>query len=60
MEQLRGSIGNDLNAYQCPGGLDGSAIQRCLSAISSEECGAHPVEAITRMERCRSGAMCLK
>jgi hypothetical protein len=46
MDQLRGSIGNDLNAYQCPRGL--------------EECGAHPVEAITRMDRCRSGAMCLK
>lgn len=60
VEQLHGSIANDLNSYQCPGGIDGNAVQRCLAAIAEEECGAHPVEAITRMDRCRSGAMCMK
>jgi len=60
MGSFRSSIGNDLNSYQCPSGLDGSAVQQCLSAISGEECGAHPVEAITRMERCRKGEICMK
>jgi hypothetical protein len=59
-EQLHGGISNDLNSYQCPGGIDGTAVQQCLTAIGNEECGAHPVEAITRMDKCRSGAMCLK
>jgi hypothetical protein len=60
MEQLHGSISNDLNSYQCPGGIDGYAVQQCVNAIASEECGAHPVEALTRMDKCRSGAMCIK
>ena len=60
MEQLRGGIENDLNPYQCPGGIDELAVQACLSAVSAEECGAHPIEAITRMEKCRNGALCRK
>jgi hypothetical protein len=60
MEQQRGSIGNDLNSFQCSRGIDGAAVQQCLSAIGGEECGAHPVEAISRMDRCRNGAMCMK
>jgi Family of unknown function (DUF6184) len=59
-DSFRSSIGNDLNSYQCPGGLNGSAVDQCLSAISSEECGAHPIEAITRVDRCRKGAMCMQ
>jgi hypothetical protein len=60
MEQQKGSIANDLNSYECPRGIDSVAVQQCLSAIGAEECGAHPVEAITRMNNCRNGAMCMK
>ncbi|MGH7297630.1 MAG: DUF6184 family natural product biosynthesis lipoprotein [Polyangiaceae bacterium] len=58
MDQQRGGIANDLNPYQCPGGIDEAAVQGCLTAVSVEECGVHPLEAITRMEKCRKGAMC--
>ena len=60
MDQLHGAVANDLNSYQCPRGIDGPAVRECVSAIAGEECGAHPVEAITRMEKCRTGAMCMK
>jgi hypothetical protein len=60
MDQIHGGIANDLNSFQCPGGLDAAAVQQCLIAIGNEECGAHPIEAITRMDKCRSGAMCVK
>jgi hypothetical protein len=60
MDQLHGAVANDLNSYQCPRGIDGPAVQECVSAIVGEECGAHPVEAITRIEKCRTGAMCMK
>jgi hypothetical protein len=60
MDKMRGGIANDINSYQCPRGIDGTAVQECLAAIGNEECGAHPIEAITRMDRCRSGAMCMK
>ncbi|MGA3122965.1 MAG: DUF6184 family natural product biosynthesis lipoprotein [Polyangiaceae bacterium] len=59
-DQFHGSIANDLNSYKCPGGLDPAAVQRCLAAIGNEECGVHPLESLTRIDDCRSGAMCLK
>ena len=59
MDQIRGSIGNDLNAYNCPGGLDGNAVDRCTAAIKSEEC-SHPFDTLTRYDKCRTGALCLK
>jgi hypothetical protein len=60
MEQFRGSVANDLNSHECPGGINGAAVQECVAAIGKEECGAHPVETITRMDKCRSGAICIK
>jgi hypothetical protein len=60
MDKLRGDTANDINSYQCPRGVDDAAVQDCLRAIGGEECGAHPIEAITRMDKCRSGAMCMK
>jgi len=60
LDQMRGGIANDINSYKCPGGIDGTAVGECLRAIGNEECGAHPIEAITRMDKCRSGAMCMK
>lgn len=60
LDSYRSSIGNDLNSYQCPGGLDGAGVHQCMSAISSEECGVHPIEAIARVDNCRKGAMCVK
>ncbi len=59
MHQMRGGIGNDLNAYNCPRGLDSSGVSRCTAAIQGEECG-HPFDTLTRIDTCRSGAMCLR
>jgi hypothetical protein len=60
LDEMRGNIANDLNAYQCPGGIDEAAVRECQMAIRNEECGVHPFEAITRMDKCRSGPMCKK
>ena len=59
MEQLRGSIGNELNAYDCPRGLDSNGVDRCMAAIKSEECN-HPFDTLTRYDKCRTGALCLE
>lgn len=59
LEQVQGSIGNDLNAYNCPRGLDHDAVDRCMAAIQSEEC-SHPFDTLTRFDKCRTSAMCLK
>jgi hypothetical protein len=59
LDQMRGSLANDLNAYECPRGIDESQLERCMAAIRSEEC-SHPLDTISRMEKCRTGALCLK
>ena len=59
IDQMRGSIGNELNAYNCPRGINRDALNRCMAAIQSEEC-SHPFDTLTRYERCRTGALCMK
>jgi Family of unknown function (DUF6184) len=59
MDQIRGAIGNDLTAYECRRGLDHDAVDRCMAAIKSEEC-SHPFETLSRYEKCRTGAICMK
>lgn len=59
MEKLRGSIGNDLNGYNCPGGLDRGAIDRCTRAIQNEECN-HPFDTLSREDKCRASSICIK
>jgi len=59
MEQIHGSIANDLNAYNCPRGLDSAGVDRCMAAIKSEECN-HPFDTLTRYDKCRTGALCMK
>jgi hypothetical protein len=59
MEQMRGSLANDLNAYECPRGIDEGRLDRCLTAIRSEEC-SHPLDTLTRMDKCRTGSLCMK
>jgi hypothetical protein len=59
MEQIHGSIANDLNGYKCPRGLDSVGVDRCMAAIKSEECN-HPFDTLTRYDKCRTGALCLR
>jgi len=58
-EQVHGGLANDLNAYKCPRGLDSVGVDRCMAAIKSEECN-HPFDTLTRYDKCRSGALCLR
>jgi hypothetical protein len=58
-EHIHGSIANDLEAYDCPRGLDSDGIVRCIAAIKSEDCN-HPFDTLARFDRCRTGAICMK
>jgi len=59
MDQMKGSMGNDLNAYNCPRGIDREALNRCMAAVTSEEC-SHPFDTLARFDKCRTGALCMK
>jgi hypothetical protein len=58
MDQVRGSIGNELNAYKCPRGIEQAQVERCLNAVKSEEC-SHPFQTLSRYDACRGGGMCM-
>ena len=59
MDQMRGSLANDLNAANCPSGIDQPAVDKCMAAIRAEDCG-HPLDTLARLEKCRTSALCMK
>jgi hypothetical protein len=58
-DRVGSGFANDLNAYKCPRGLDSAGVDRCVAAIQGEEC-SHPIDTLTRDDKCRSGALCLR
>jgi hypothetical protein len=60
MDQQRGTLANDLNAYECPHGIDENALNRCMAAISTEQCGNPFDTVVRRYDKCRNGALCIK
>ena len=59
LDDVRGNIGNDLTAFNCPKGLDGDAVDRCMASIKNEECG-HPFDTLLRFDKCRTDVICMK
>ena len=49
----------DLNPDECPQGVSDNDLASCLKAIRDEDCG-NPLDSISRLTQCRSGAMCMK
>jgi len=57
---MRQKFSNELDAYNCPGGLERSSVGQCTSVIRAEQCGDHPVETLARFEKCRSDSLCME
>lgn len=58
-QQLSSSTSSDLNATSCPRGLDQDAVNRCMNAISNEQCSVS-LDTLSRMADCRTDALCMK
>jgi Family of unknown function (DUF6184) len=58
-QKLVSDTSNDLNATSCPHGLDQDALNRCVNAISNEQCSVS-LDTLSRMADCRSGVICMK
>jgi hypothetical protein len=60
-DQCLSKIGNDLreelNAWDCKGGIDTKELEECLTEIRNEDCG-NPLDTVGRLVACRSGDMC--
>jgi hypothetical protein len=57
LTRVRADWKDDLNAHECPGGVNQVRLDECLTAVRQEECG-HPFSTLDRVATCRSGAMC--
>jgi hypothetical protein len=58
-EKLRVDMKSDLNAQECPAGIDQKELGECLESIRKEDCG-NPIDSISRLAACRTGDMCKK
>lgn len=56
--QLRGSIGDDLESYDCVSGLDRPGLGACARALAGDRCG-EPFQTLARYGACRHAASCL-
>jgi hypothetical protein len=57
--RVRGDIAVELDAYNCPGGLERESVKQCLSAIHGEECN-HPLNSLAAFEKCRGESLCMQ
>lgn len=54
---VRNDYARDLNAADCPAGIDRQELSECVQAVRDESCG-NPIEAIGRIAACRTSDMC--
>jgi hypothetical protein len=50
---------DDINGDACPGGVRERELDDCLASIHDEACG-NPLDAISRLNACRTGNLCVK
>jgi hypothetical protein len=47
----------ELNARECPGGIDQKELDECLAAIRNEDCNS-PFDTLGRLTECTAGPIC--
>lgn len=59
MARIRDDWKDDLNARECPGGVNQTELQECLGAIRGEECNS-PFDTLDRVSQCTAAAICIE
>jgi hypothetical protein len=59
VDQVRGTMANDINAYNCPRGIDQQALDHCLSSLRSEEC-SFSFNRLFSENACGATSLCIK
>lgn len=59
VQKLRADMKDDLNAQDCPGGIDSVELNECLQSIRTENC-SNPIDTVSRLAACRTSDMCKK
>jgi hypothetical protein len=47
----------DLNARECPGGVNEQQLDECLAEVRGEDCNS-PLDTLERVAACTSGQIC--
>jgi hypothetical protein len=58
-QKVSSDMRDDLNARDCPGGIDEKELNECLESIRSENCN-NPIDTISRLAACRTSDLCMK
>lgn len=58
LARVRNDWKDDLNARECPGGVNQAQLDECLSKIRGEECGS-PFDTLSRVTECTAGQICV-
>lgn len=57
LARIRNDWKDDLNARECPGGINRKELNECLTAIRDEDCG-NPFDSLGRVTACTAGQIC--
>lgn len=58
MARIRDDWRDDLNSRECPGGVNQTELNECLTEIRNEECSS-PFDTLSRVAACASGQICI-
>ena len=50
---------DDLNARECPGGINQHELNECMAQVRAEAC-ANPFDTLARITECTSGQICVE
>ena len=59
MTRIQTDWKDDLNARQCPGGINQSELSECLHQVRTEDCG-NPFDTLARITECTQGQICIE
>jgi hypothetical protein len=59
LDDIRVNMSRELNGYDCPGGIDQGALDRCMDAIRAEGCD-RPLDTLSRFDKCSTANLCMK
>ena len=59
LTKTRGDLSTDLRADQCPAGIDGRGLDKCVAEIRGERCG-NVLDTVGRLTACRTSELCLR
>ncbi len=57
MREVREEWSDDLNAYECPAGINQDELSECLEEVRNEDCN-NPFDTLGRIVACRSSDIC--